>query len=61
MTLKSRKCTGFWFRLVLSAIIMLTMLVRLVVMLGGGDLLCFNDATIERTKLFRYIYNFMGA
>lgn len=45
----------------ISVIIMLTMLVRLVVMLGGGDLLCFNDATIERTKLFRYIYNFMGA
>ena len=39
-----------------AVILLLTMLVRMVVMLGGGDLLCFNEPTIAQTKIFRYIY-----
>lgn len=39
-----------------SIILMLTMLVRMIVMLGGGDLLCFNEPTIRATRIFRFFY-----
>ena len=38
-------------------LILLTLLVRLLVMLGGGDLLCFNEPTIRASKIFSFLYN----
>lgn len=40
-----------------AVLVMLTMLIRMVVMLGGGELLCFNEPTIHATKIFRFLYD----
>ena len=41
-------------------LILFTIVVRLIVMLGGGETLCFNDPTIERTKIFRLLYDHLN-
>lgn len=40
-----------------TVLMLMTLVVRLLVMLGGGRLLCFNDPTIQESKLFRHFYN----
>jgi len=41
-------------------LILFTATVRLIVLLGGGEVLCFNDATIEQTKVFKLLYEHMS-
>ncbi|MBR5371975.1 MAG: hypothetical protein IK130_07155 [Oscillospiraceae bacterium] len=41
----------------LALLIFFTIAVRLVVQLGGGTLLCFNDPTIARSKVFSFFYD----
>ncbi|MBR6762000.1 MAG: hypothetical protein IKM30_08210 [Oscillospiraceae bacterium] len=36
---------------------LLTISVRLLILLGGGTLLCFNEPTVMASKLFRFFYN----
>ncbi|MBQ6042054.1 MAG: CvpA family protein [Oscillospiraceae bacterium] len=38
-------------------VILIAMIVRLIVMLGGGNFLCFNDEDIRDTWIFRYFYD----
>ena len=44
-----------------AMIILLTMAVRLLVQLGGGEFFCFNDEAIEKTMVFRTLYNSLGS
>ncbi len=37
-------------------LVLLTQVIQLIVMLGGGSLLCFNEETIEASYLFRPLY-----
>lgn len=37
-------------------LVLLTFAVRLLVLLFGGNLLCFNDETIEGTRIFKFLY-----
>ena len=41
----------------LTVLMLMTLVVRLLVMLGGGNLLCFNEPTIQESKLFSHLYN----
>ena len=41
----------------LALLFFFTIAVRLVVQLGGGTLLCFNDPTIARSKVFSFFYD----
>ncbi len=38
-------------------VVLLTIAVRLLILLGGGTLLCFNEPTVMASKLFRFFYN----
>lgn len=40
-----------------TVLMLLTLVVRMLVMLGGGELLCFNEPTIQESKLFSHFYN----
>lgn len=40
-----------------TVLMLLTLVVRMLVMLGGGELLCFNEPTIQASMLFRHFYN----
>lgn len=40
----------------LALVAFFTIAVRLVVQLGGGTLLCFNDPTIAQSKIFSFFY-----
>ena len=44
----------------LALLILFTILVRLIVLLGGGETLCFNDPTIAESKLFSVLYNHLS-
>ena len=39
-----------------TMLVLLTMLVKLIVMLGGGEFLFFSEKTIDRSILFRFLY-----
>lgn len=39
-----------------AVIVLLTLLVRLIVMLSGGEFLCFNHETIYDSKIFSFFY-----
>lgn len=43
-----------------AMITLFTIIVRLLVQLGGGDLLCFNDPTIEESKIFSFFYDHLS-
>ncbi len=43
-----------------ALLILFTVFVRVAVMLGGGDALCFNDQTVANTKIFHYLYDNLG-
>ena len=38
-------------------LILLTLVVRLLVLLGGGEIWMFNKESIDRTYIFKYLYN----
>ena len=40
-----------------TVLMLLTLVVRMLVMLGGGELLCFNEPTIQESVIFRHFYN----
>lgn len=42
-------------------LVMFTVIVRLMVMLGGGETLIFNDETIAETKIFHLLYDHLSA
>lgn len=44
----------------LALLILMTMIVRLIVMLSGGDALCFNEPTIAKSKVFNYFYSYVN-
>lgn len=44
----------------LAVIMLLTMIVRLLVLLPGGQFLCFDEATIADSKLFSFCYDHIG-
>lgn len=37
-------------------LVLLTIVARLLILLGGGKMLCFNEETVMETKLFHYLY-----
>lgn len=39
-----------------AMLVLLTLLVRLIVMLSGGEFLCFNHPTIYESKIFSFLY-----
>lgn len=39
-----------------AMLVLLTLLVRLIVMLTGGEFLCFNHKTIYESKIFSFLY-----
>lgn len=44
-----------------ALVILFTILIRVIVMLGGGDILIFNDTIIKESKLFSVLYNNLSA
>ena len=42
-------------------LILLTLLVRLLVLLGGGKMFCFSDEAINKTFLFKFLYGHLSA
>lgn len=43
-----------------SMLLLFTILTRVIVLLGCGEVLCFNDETIAATKIFRILYDNLG-
>lgn len=41
-------------------LVILTLIIRLLVLLGGGNFLFFNDETIAESKLFSFFYDHIG-
>lgn len=42
-------------------LVLLTLLIRLLVLLGGGKILFFSEEAIEKTFLFKHLYNNLSA
>lgn len=38
-------------------VLLMTLVIRLIVVLCGGELMCFNEETIQATRVFKYLYN----
>ena len=43
-----------------ALLILFTVLVRMIVLLGGGETLFFNDPTVERSKVFSLLYDHLS-
>ena len=41
-------------------LILMTIVVRLLVLLGGGKLFCFSNDTINKSVIFKYLYNHLS-
>lgn len=41
-------------------LVLLTIVTRMLILLGGGKLFCFNEETVMASKLFRYLYEQLG-
>jgi len=58
LTEKKERLYGGLFGLLETVVmlILLTIIVRMFVLLGGGKTLCFSDETIEKSLIFKHLY-----